>query len=663
MPQADTTRVARKDPFDVKLSAEQLKAVTQRLVDEIRTGKQARCLVMDDLGLIDFAYSLYEQRSQQGISRDTPRYGSADLTSPIGTENVDALSSRAAHTIFKQEPLWIVEGLGDSAKKAPVVEEYMQWRQEAMRLQQTCKRGMTAALVETGAVLEVCEDVERTISRQSVIAKVKRNSVDNSIVLDAKGLPLPEMDDEAKPVPATAEDQDTVEVHHVYPEYRRRGAYVRVRSMKDFMMLPNHAFDDREVWGHATRFWLPLADMLRKAEDKEYKAEAVALCGGDTQERQQTSEADRANVAVGYTPGYNMGEKELWRVQCWLDLDGNGLACYIAIVSELHSQILSLKYDWLNSFRTVYLNPYPCPYSVYGYSMILTKLLTTIEEHTAWRNMNADRGTLKSNAPMKRLHGSQWDPSIQPFGAGEVIDVANMNEILPFEFDDVTVQAVQKESQCVIDAQRLIGMNDIAIGQVSEKSRTLGENQMATQQSFVRTDDPIANINEALEEVGRLIHAIEVRTLREIGDGMAAPSTVTQKLQQYGADSTFDGTFTADMIDGQFRFKPRGSSDTADPNLRKKNMADMIGAMEVLAKVSPPIQARMASPQFADAQMQMLVDEYRPRDRAAFLAPLAPPPMPTGAPGMPPGAPPGPQFGGQMVQQMMQHLPADGAVQ
>ncbi len=659
-----------KDPFDVKLSEDQEREVTDTLVNAIRDAKNARAQAMQEGGWIDFFYSLYEQQSQKGISRDRPRYGGADLTSPIGTENVDSLAARAIKTMFTA-PFWIVEGVGKSAKQAPVVEEFMQMRQEQIRLQTTAKKVCTSAFVEYGSVIEVCEDTERIVKREQVKAKVATDALGN-MVLDGKtGKPIPQYDEQGAPIPTESDEEPFVEVMRTWTDYKARGAYVRRRGMKDFVFLPSHAEDMREVWGHANRFFLTLGTIKRGAEDGEYKKKNVDLLGGHSQEREQRTEHDRAGVTVEVNHGSDYVEKELWRVQFWADL-GKGYTFYTAIVSEIHDCILSLKYDWLQRFRTVYVNPYPCPYSVYGYSMIGTKLLTTIEEHTARRNQNADRGTLKANAPLKRLHNAHWDPAAQPFGAGEVIDVGDMNEVQPFEFEDVSPQAMQAEQQPVVDAQRIIGLNDIAIGQQSRTSRTLGENQMATQQSFVRTDDPIGNIQEAFEEVGELIHAIEVQALKaQEGPGMDASQAVTQTIQ-YRGDPSFQGTFTAQMLDGQFTFKPRGSVEDADPNRRQQNMVNGLAVLSKWAQLNPEIARRMQSPPFADALMQMWVTEFKPRDRQAFLAPLPPPPMPMGMPGMgpegmPPGAPPGapgaapeggPSFGGeQVLQQLLAKLP------
>lgn len=656
---------AEKSPFDVKLAPEALKELTDRLVEELRGAKRARSTHMDDLGYLDFAWHLYEQRSQMGISRDSPRFGRADLTSPIGTENVDAISARAVKTVFV-EPLYIVEGIGKASTNAPIVEEFMQWRQERMRLQKVCKRAFASAFVETGAILEVCEDAECVTRVEVVQAEVQRDAMGATMLDPDNGKPLPLLDEEGLPVPAADPQAEHVEVKRTYEDYKRRGAYVRRRSMKDFVFLPSHAEDDREVWGHATRFYQTLREVKQREKAKEYSKEAVAALGGSTHERDPRSEQERQGITMEVSHGEDLIEKELWRVQFWWSINGKQ-SCYIAVVSEIHSAILQLRMDPLQRWRTIYLNPYPCPYSVYGYSMILTKLLTMIEEHTAWRNMNADRGTLKANAPLKRLHGAQWDPELQPFGAGQVVDVANMNEIMPFEFEDVTVQALNKEQQCVADAQRVIGLNDIAIGQQSEKSRTLGENEMATRESFTRTDDPIGNLQEAMEELGEVIHAIEVMTLREMdGEGIEAPASVTDQIQLKG-DTSFDGTFTAEMvgpIDG-YRFKPRGSVESADPNRRMKMMVNGIDWLAKISQVNPQVALRMQSPEIGDALMQQYVTEWKPRDKAPFLTPVQPPMMlppgaaPPGAegPGAPPqamqGQPGMPNFGGQELMSQL----------
>jgi hypothetical protein len=672
--------MAKKNPYAVKLNAEQRDEMTRRLVEEIRAGIRARSAYIEDAGLIDFAYAIYEQQALKPISRsDANRYGEPDLTSPIGTENVDALSARAVQTIFRQEPVFMVDGDQASASKAPTAEVFMQTRIEQMRFQKVAKRGITAALVETGAVLEVCEDAEPVRRHQVIDAKILR-AEDGSTILDGEtGQPIPEADENGVPIAADiTAGEGFVKTEHTWTEYQRSGAYVRVRSTKDFLFLPVHATDEREVFGHAVRFYARRDEVKRRYDRDEWGPQSGGVAWEDVegidQEREQRYEQERRGITVERATVDDSGELELWRVQAWLEVPGQDELCLVqAIVSEKHDKILSLVYDWIGAFRTVYLNPYPCPYSVWGYSQILTKLLTTIEEHTAWRNMNAKRGTLKSNMPIKRRAGSRWNPDLQPFAPDAVIDVDNADDVTVFEFEDVTAQAMSKEQQSVVDAQRIIGMNDIAIGQVSEKSRTLGENKMATTQSFVRTDDPISNIQEALEEVGWLIHRVEVESLKQSGRTVPAPARVADQLAE--SVEGFDGGFTWQMVDGNFTFKPRGSSDQADPNMRFRRLDTRMSVMERAAKYNPDIQRRLASPEFAASLMSDLVSETKPRDPSAFLKPLPPllppgmgpgGPMPGGPPMAGPPGPPGggaPSFGADVLQQMMANLPAAGGVQ
>jgi hypothetical protein len=651
-----------KDQYAVKLNDEQYETLRRRLVDEIRNAKAARSLHMQDHGLLDFAWSLYEQRSQRGISNDSPRYGSADLTSAIGTEMVDTLVARAVKTIFV-EPVWIVEGLGTDERKSPIVEQFMQWRQESVRLQQILKRTFTAAFVEQGAVVEVGEDSEVFTRVECVKAQIQTDGVGN-ILLDEKGQPQAVIDEEGYPV-QSEDPQNFVEVKHTYEDVRRRGATPRLRRLKDFLQIPAHAEDARDVWARATRFYVTVAEVKRRIAAGTWDKDVLEKIAG-SHERDIRPEHERVGTTVEVSHGEDQVEKEIWRVQFWMDL-GKGLQCYIADVSEIHACILSLRCDWLTKWRTVYFNPYPRPYSVYGYSVITDKLLNVIEEHTAWLNMNADRATLKANAPLKRLKGSPWDPAIQPFGPGETIDVNTQDDVMPFVFEDVSQAAFEKEQACYAIAQRIIGTNDIAVGQVSAKSRTLGENEMATRESFLRTDDPIGNLQEAMEELGELMHAIEVQALRDQEHGMRAPASVVAAVQDKVGDTTFNGTFTAEMVDGEYRFKPRGSVESADPVKRMQQMVEGVGLLTQWAGFNPAIGQRLSSPDMAAALMHMFVTEFKPRDKKPFLAPLPPPPVPMLPPGMaPPGMPPGgmppemaagPSFGGnEMVDQLLAQM-------
>lgn len=671
-----------KDPFTPKLSEADTATLTRRLVDAIRIGQSARTKVMEDGGQLDFSYSLYEQQPQMGISRLERPSGGADLTSPIGTQMVDTLTAIACKTVFV-DPFWIVEGIGKDAKKAPAVEEFLHWRFEEMRGQAAIVRAISQAFIEEGAVVEACEDAQDIHRTKTVKAKIQRGD-DGLMLLDGKtGKPMPQYGDDGEPVPAEDEDgaatDDFVECAHKFTETKRRGASLRLHSLKDFMFLPGHATDPRDVWGRAVRFWMALDD-LRQAEEYGTYSNIGKL--GTAAERQQRTEHDRNGTNVDVDTASDKAEKELWRVQFYANLTGK-MCFYVATVSVEHECIIRLREDWIGRWRTVYLNPYPRNNSVYGYSLILHKLLTTIEGHTAWRNMNCDRGMLKANTPMMRLNGSLWEPSIQPIGPGETITVGDMREVAPMPYEDVSQHAFTREREFYEEAARIVGVSDILASVNPKVQRTLGENEMVTEQSFTRSENPIRNIQEAFEDLGELIHVIEVEALKDVEDGMAPPASIAQNVRfktptpdDQSAEDDAAFAFTADMLAGRFRFKPRGSVETADPNRRINNWVNSVRIGEQLAKTNPLFAAKWTSPQVGDALLQQYVDMTKPRDKQAFLAPLPPPPMPMlpgGMPGPPagagapvapggPGAPP--SFGGeQLLQQLTASLPAQGGVQ
>jgi hypothetical protein len=215
-----------------------------------------------------------------------------------------------------------------------------------------------------------------------------------------------------------------------------------------------------------------------------------------------------------------------------------------------------------------------------GFSYIGSKLITVVEEHTAYRNMAADRSSLANNVPVLRMTGALWDPIEQPWGPKAVIDVRDPREITAMTVPDVPESVFRHIEMCERTAERLAGINDVASGQVSQTDRTLGEVQMATEQSFVRMDLVIGRFQECLEEIYQIRHAIHKRALAEKKDGIDAPQSLMVGLEGRGVsidEMMPDKKVTAALLDGAFRFKPHGSVATAD---RGKERGDFNAAMQ-----------------------------------------------------------------------------------
>jgi hypothetical protein len=303
-----------------------------------------------------------------------------------------------------------------------------------------------------------------------------------------------------------------------------------------------------------------------------------------------------------------------------------------------------------------------------GFSFVGHKLITTIEEHTAYRNMAADRSSMANSVPILRQTGALWDPAEQPWGPKAVIDVRDPRELTPMEVPDVPASVFNNIQACERTAERLAGVNDVASGQVSQETRTLGEVQMATEQSFVRMDLIVRRFQEALEDLYQIRHAIWKRVLAEQPEGIEAPQSLIVGMEGRGVsiDSFMpDKKITADLLEGAFRFKPHGSVETADLGKLRGDYVQAMQFLPMLMQAEMPLSARFG-PQAFRLLLRQFVRLFRIPNPQAFLGSpaqdllvqqqqpmLSPPPMP-GLGASPPqlgGPPPAPPMGASMPPQ------------
>src|SRR3990167_5108885 len=186
---------ARREPFDVRLSADTRDELARWLARELDKAEAARS-VSD----IEIAYwhTLYEQGRTRS-ARTSPWPDAADLTSAITTEKVDALRSRVVKTIFV-DPVFTVEGFGDAATRAPFVEEFTQWQLESSGFQSSFSRVVHLALIEPCGVMEVYEETIRRPVRRVVKAMVEQDAP-GAVVLDQALKPIPRRDASGRVTP------------------------------------------------------------------------------------------------------------------------------------------------------------------------------------------------------------------------------------------------------------------------------------------------------------------------------------------------------------------------------------------------------------------------------------------------------------------------------
>lgn len=644
-------------PWDVKLSPEKRKEFTFWLCTEIQNAEAARSVPLPE---VEYWWTLYEQgrtRSNQSM----PWQDAADLTSYIPAEKLDALRARVMRTIFV-EPIWTVEGWGESASKAPFVEDFHQWQAEAEGLQPFLSRVIQAAFVETRGVLEVYEDTTTRMERKTIRARVMITP-DSQPILDEKFQPVFVKDEQDNFIETADPAVASAEVVIDAPVRVRKGPGYRVLPYRSFLVLPSHAKEKADIWGYAKKFtkrWdLLLEDAKRGVYDK---AAIEAIRDNPDVSSERTLAGNNEPVAAQEGP---TAEKELWEVQVLHDC-GQGLRWYVATIHLPTMTLLRLKHEDQASHRYIIFVPFPrSDKSHEGYSFVGHKLITVTEEHTAWRNMLADRASLEISAPILRQQGALWDPDVQPMGPKSIIDVRDMKEIQAFQIPPAMQGAITREQEIMQASERVAGINDVALGQQASTDTTLGETQLRTEQSFVRMDEIIKNLQEPLEDLGQIRQAIWLNVLSDpASQTLSAPKTLFERmptpgLDDRGADVASDGKVTAEMIAGTFRFKPRGSTESADRAKQRGDFIQFMQALGIAFKTWPALmQVIGMNIPAAKSTIEQLLRLFNMPDKQAWIGspmweqlgqpqidpmtgqPMMPP-MGGMAPGMPPGAPPG----------------------
>jgi len=216
---------------------------------------------------------------------------------------------------------------------------------------------------------------------------------------------------------------------------------------------------------------------------------------------------------------------------------------------------------------------------------------------------------------------------------------------------------VGREQSIVQAAERLSGLNDVTLGSTPQESRTLGEVQMVTEQSFVRIEECVRNIQETMEELFKVRHELWRRAALE--QPLEASDRFVRQLALRQVSLT-EGGITGEVLAGTFHGKPHGSVESADKNRQRSNYNGFMAVMGGFAKMNPQLQQVFASPevviplfeqgvmlydspnrgQLMRALRQWQVTSEQQAAMAAQQAAMMPPPP--GPPGAQPGAPPPP---------------------
>jgi hypothetical protein len=657
----------KRTPYDVNLDADAREQLAVWLCDQLN-----RALAVRSASEAEVAYwhVLYEQGRTRGDS-NSPWPDAADLTSAIGTDKVDSLRARIMKTIFV-EPVCTVEGWGDAATKAPFVEEFHQWQIEAEGFQSAFARAAHLSLIEPYGMLELYEDRIRRPVRKTIHAALALGP-DGAALIGPDLKPVLQQNPDGTYVEAPPEQPGMPPIpsaETLIDDYELvcNGPRSREIPYRDCLILPAHARNRTEIWAYAKRFWRRVGELKERAAQGVYDETQVEELGtADERVSEDTLSGKPLGVAA---KDDDLAEKELWEVTFLHELDGKGLRWWVGTIHKDQVRLLRLQYDDIGRPRYFPLVPFPRPASIEGYSLIGHKLITTIEENTAWRNMDADQAAMHIQVPIKRKVNALWDPDDEPWGPKAIITVREMNEVEPFNMPDRTQAGMEHIAYTERQGERLAGVADIASGVTPEQDRPLGETRLVTMQSEIRMDEVIRNIQETVEEIFQVRHLMWKRALAEQQDGMELPSSVLMGLETRGADISQyspNRKFTVSLMEGAFRFKPKGSVETADKQRQRMDFNQSMQAIASLSQVNPMIGMILQTPGAAKALLEQWVRLFNVPDKQAFLgseamaiiqqvmmaqqmgmAPPGPPGTgPSAGPSKPGGPPPGPM--GQVV--------------
>jgi hypothetical protein len=581
-------------------------ALASWLVDELNAAIAARGTLASDIA---YRWTYYEQGRTRGAGSPWP--DAADLTSPYATEFVDAILGRIMDAIMV-DTLWIVDGWGESSKRAPFVEEFHQRTMEQERLQTYLREVLLRALIEPVGVLEIAEAVDYRRVRTTIKAKLQLDPSTQAPILGEDTQPLLQQDEAGRYVEAETPDEPQAETVIDDEQPVRLGPAYDVIPYLDYHRLPYHARTKEEIWGYAKRFYRRVPELRARAQRGFYDPDAIEALG----------ESDERGLDEPVTTDQRgpTAQKELYEMPFLADLDGKGERWWLATVSRQTTRLLRLKVDD-RSTRFIEFVPFPKPGTRDGYSVI-EKIQTLLEEDTAVRNMRADMAALAISSPILKLSGSLWNPYEQPLGPGVVIDVRDPKEIsAPLQFRDVPNSLMAWKQEIRVDLERLVGMGDVANGTETQERRTLGEIQLTAGYSAVRVQAIIKALQESLEELGGARHDIWKKVLREQPQGLPIPSQMMIGLDSRGIniDSIADGRVTVDMLEGQFWFKPRGSTETANLDRQAQYFTALLGTIAELMKVNPMVAAIFQTPQAAKSLIEQMLRVARWPDKQAFL--------------------------------------------
>lgn len=377
-----------------------------------------------------------------------PWEGSSNFSVPLIRSTIDSMQSRISKSVFEVDPLWLTkartsQGVG-AAKKA---EAYLDYWADTIDLPRVLDVAIQGMLIEGVGIVKV--DWLREYMADP-------DTGEQLLAYDAPGVSY---------VPA-----------------------------KDFVIMPADAPTIEEATYVGHRVYLTHLQLEKRRDSGTYYNvdKLFDLSGGQHKGRKSSHRTDIVSSFTGNVKYPEVNQYEIIELYGPYDF-GNGPEPAVMTFSPEHKILLRLEpYLYLyGKAPYVDFTILPRPNFFWGYSFAEI-LASPQEELTSLHNARADALALTIGSPILRRHGAEWDPDVEAFRPGLVVNVTDPSEVVQMQIAPVGNAAFSHESDLLAFVERLTGLSDYHMGRNAAMGRTATEVNRVTSEGLARLDTMVS---------------------------------------------------------------------------------------------------------------------------------------------------------------------------
>lgn len=395
---------------------------------------------------LDYWHELYE--AIPPAEKNFPWEGSSNFSVPLIRSTIDSMQSRISKSVFEVDPLWLTKPrTANGVEVARKAEAYLDYWADTIDLPRVLDVAIQGMLIEGVGIVKVDWLREYGIDEETG---------ESILMYDAPGVSyVPAKDFVIMPADSPTIEEATYVGHRVYMTHlqlekrRDAGVYFNVDKLFD------------------------LSGGQHTGRKSSHKTDIVASFTGNV----KYPETNQYEIIELYGP-YDFG---------------NGPVPAVMTFSPHHKILLRLEeYQYMYG-KAPYIDftILPRPNFFWGYSFAEI-LASPQEELTSLHNARSDALALTIGSPILRRHGAEWDPDVDEFRPGKVINVTDPSEIVQMQIAPVGNAAFAHESDLLAFVERLTGLSDYHMGRNASMGRTATEVNRVTSEGLARLDTMVS---------------------------------------------------------------------------------------------------------------------------------------------------------------------------